>query len=164
MSERQMKWDRRYIALAREVGTWSKDPSTQVGAVLVRPNNSVASTGFNGFPSGHDDSPELYLNREYKYKHVVHAEDNALRFYCGVNTKGKFRLSSLRPGFTLYTSFPTCPNCMTLCGEVGVSRVVGPPLDPTGKTQEWQNEWKQRILKSSEIAARYGIQWDVVGE
>lgn len=151
MNERQMKWDRRYIGLAREVGTWSKDPSTQVGAVLVRPNNSVASTGFNGFPPGHDDSPELYLNREYKYKHVVHAEDNAINFFCGTCA-----------GFTLYTSFPTCPDCMELAGKAGIKRVVGPPLDPTGKTQEWHEEWKQRILKSSEIAARYGIQWDVV--
>jgi len=156
MSERQDRWDRRYVGLAQHVAGWSKDPSTKVGAVLVRPNNSVASTGFNGFPPGHDDSPELYLNREYKYKHVVHAEDNAINFFCGTCA-----------GFTLYTSFPTCPDCMELAGKAGIKRVVGPPLlggRGGGKSQAWINEWKQRILMSSEIAARYGIQWDVVGE
>lgn len=159
-SYKQQKWDRRYIALAREISSWSKDPSTKVGAVLVRPNNTIASTGFNGFPPGHDDSPELYADRQYKYKHVVHAEDNALRFYCGADLP----LCSLLPGFTLYTSFPSCPDCVVLCGEVGVGRLVGPTLDCTGKTQEWKDEWTTRILRSEEIAAGYGIRWEVIDE
>jgi hypothetical protein len=32
------KWDRRFLGLAAEVAGWSKDPSTQVGAVIVRPD------------------------------------------------------------------------------------------------------------------------------
>ena len=42
MTNRQDRWDRRYVGLAQHVAGWSKDPSTKVGAVLVRPNNSVA--------------------------------------------------------------------------------------------------------------------------
>jgi deoxycytidylate deaminase len=43
------KWDERYLALAKEVSTWSKDPSTQVGAVTVGSKKEVLSQGFNGF-------------------------------------------------------------------------------------------------------------------
>lgn len=29
------KWDRRFLRLAEEVSTWSKDPGTRVGAATV---------------------------------------------------------------------------------------------------------------------------------
>ena len=28
-------WGRKYTSLAKEISTWSKDPSTQVGAVVI---------------------------------------------------------------------------------------------------------------------------------
>jgi len=151
--ERQLKWDRRYIELARTVARWSKDPSTKVGAVLVRPNNSVASTGFNGFPPGHDDSPELYLDRDYKYKHVVHAEVNALNF-----------LGQTASGFTLYTSFPCCPDCVERAGKAGVARIVYPRLDVSGRDASWVAEWRERLEKAQEVAQRYGIEVEVLDE
>lgn len=152
MNERQRKWDQRYINLAREVGTWSKDPSTKVGAVLVRPNNSVASTGFNGFPPGYDDSPDLYLDRGYKYQHVIHAEENAIKFF-----------GQTAEGFTLYTSFPCCPDCVEKAGKAGVSRIVCPALNTEGRNLEWVDEWKQRIRRSLAVAAQYGIVMEVGG-
>lgn len=147
MSEHQDRWDRRYVGLAQHVAGWSKDPSTKVGAVLVRPNNSVASTGFNGFPPGHDDSPELYADRGYKYQHVVHAEINALNF-----------LGSPATGFTLYTSFPCCPNCMEAAGKAGVKRVAFPGIDYAGRDPGWVAEWNQRIDEALEVARRYNIE------
>lgn len=143
---RQRKWDRRYVGLAREVASWSKDPSTKVGAVLVRPNNSVASTGFNGFPPGADDSPELYADRGYKYQHIVHAEINALNF-----------LGSPATGFTVYTSFPCCPDCVEALGRAGVRRAVSPPLPVEGKPPEWVEFWRGLLRESREVAARYGL-------
>ena len=74
---RQEKWDRRYLDIAKSVSQWSKDPSTKVGAVLVR-DNRIVSVGYNGFPEGVDDSEERYNNRELKYDLVVHAEVNAI--------------------------------------------------------------------------------------
>ena len=50
------KWDERYLALAAEIATWSKDPSTQVGAVTVGSKKEVLSQGFNGFPRGINDT------------------------------------------------------------------------------------------------------------
>ena len=46
------KWDRRFLKIAREGATWSKDPSTQVGAVIVDQDQRVVSLGYNGPPRG----------------------------------------------------------------------------------------------------------------
>ena len=46
------KWDRRMLSLAQLVSSWSRDPSTQVGAAIVDAKNRVVSLGFNGFPRG----------------------------------------------------------------------------------------------------------------
>ena len=73
------KWKRRFIELAKHISTWSKDPSTQVGAVIVRPDKTIASVGFNGFPRGVDDRPEKLADRPLKYQMIVHAEINAIR-------------------------------------------------------------------------------------
>lgn len=147
---RQRKWDLRYMELAHVVATWSKDPSTKVGAVLVRPNNSVASVGFNGFPPGEDDSPALYLDRSYKYEHVVHAEINAIKFH-----------DQPCPGFTLYTSFPCCPDCVRAACEQGVTRIVIPPLS-RGRDQEWTRAWEARMREAAEVAWRYGVELEVI--
>lgn len=143
------KWDIRYLELAYQVGTWSKDPSTKVGAILVRPNNSIASTGFNGFPIGHDDSPELYLDRVYKHKHVIHAEENALRFF-----------EKRAENFSLYVSFPCCENCISLIISNGITRIVTPELPISGRSILWITEWSERIEKSKEKAKKNNIQWD----
>ncbi len=121
-----------------------------MGAVLVRPNNSVASTGFNGFPPGHDDSPELYADR---YQHVVHAEVNALNF-----------LGLPAVGFTLYTSFPCCPDCVERAGKAGVARIVYPRLDVSGRDASWVAEWRERLEKAQEVAQLYGIEVEVLDE
>ena len=44
------KWDRRMLGLVNLIATWSKDPSTRVGAVIVDAKNRVVSLGYNGFP------------------------------------------------------------------------------------------------------------------
>ena len=76
-----MKWDMRYMALAKEVSTWSKDPSTQVGTVAVGSKGQVLSQGYNGFPRGVDDDISRLEIRETKYKYVVHAEMNCTSIF-----------------------------------------------------------------------------------
>lgn len=56
------KWDSRFMDLARLVAGWSKDPSTQVGAVIVDPDKRIVSTGFNGFPRCVNDAPVFALS------------------------------------------------------------------------------------------------------
>ena len=37
----ELKWHGRFLDLAALISTWSKDPSTKVGAVIVRPDFST---------------------------------------------------------------------------------------------------------------------------
>ena len=146
-AERVRKWDLRYMELARLIATWSKDPSTRVGAVAVRLNNTIASTGFNGFAPGADDSPHLYADREYKYANVIHAEDNALRRCSDEDSTGG----------TLYSSFPCCPSCMAKIAQRGFLRVVMPPLPTEGRDHAWIRQWQSYVAESKWVAARAGI-------
>jgi dCMP deaminase len=108
------KWDKRFLDLAKLCGSWSKDPSTQVGAVIVDGNNRIVSIGFNGFPQGVEDSEERLVDRETKYDIIVHAEANALMF-----------ANKSVEGCTLYTwPFQPCSRCAGLIIQSGINRVV----------------------------------------
>jgi len=108
------KWDKRFLDLAKLCGSWSKDPSTQVGAVIVDDNNRIVSIGFNGFPQGVEDSEERLVDRETKYDIIVHAEANALMF-----------ANKSVEGCTLYTwPFEPCSRCAGLIIQSGIKRVV----------------------------------------
>tara|TARA_R110000737_G_scaffold47134_7_gene67099 strand:+ start:14615 stop:15058 length:444 start_codon:yes stop_codon:yes gene_type:complete len=113
MRERQERWDARFMELAKLVSTWSKDPSTKVGAVLVDPTRRIMSTGYNGFPRGVSDEWTRYADREQKYAMVVHAELNAL--LCA---------SSKVSGCTLYVTMAPCSECAKSIIQSGVDRVV----------------------------------------
>ena len=67
------KWDTRFLSLAEHISSWSKDPSTKVGAAIIGPYRDIISLGYNGFPRGVEDTPERLENRELKYKMIVHA-------------------------------------------------------------------------------------------
>jgi dCMP deaminase len=113
-------WHARYLALARHIAGWSKDPSTQVGAVIVSPDRRQITTGYNGFPQGIADDERLH-DRETKYGMVVHAELNAI-LNC-----------PRRPeGCALYVwPLPPCSACSAAIIQSGIVRVVHPPLsDP----------------------------------
>ena len=45
-------WKTYFIELTLQVATKSKDPSRQVGCIIVGPDKEIRSTGFNGFPRG----------------------------------------------------------------------------------------------------------------
>lgn len=72
------KWDRRFLELAKHVSTWSKDPSTKVGSVIVDDKRRVIGLGYNGFPRGVTDNEERLNDRPTKYSMVAHAEVNAI--------------------------------------------------------------------------------------
>lgn len=111
------KWTRRYLDIAKEVSTWSKDPSKQIGAVAVGDKGQILSQGYNGFPRGVKDTDERYNNREEKYKYVVHGEMNCIYNACnsGVSLNGA----------TLYvTGLPVCSECAKGIIQVGIKKVV----------------------------------------
>lgn len=126
------KWDRFFLGLARYVSTASKDPSTKTGAVIVRPDRTIASLGYNGFPRGCDDSPELYADRETKLSRVVHCEMNAI-------------LAAREPlhGCTLYTvPFMSCDRCAAHVIQAGIVRCVA-PFPSADKLERWAEAFKR---------------------
>ncbi|MDB3971852.1 dCMP deaminase family protein [Candidatus Thioglobus sp.] len=138
------KWDQRYLALAKEVSTWSKDPSTQVGAVTVGSKKEVLSQGFNGFPRGIRDSDERYNDRETKYKLVVHAEMNAIynATYSGTSLDGA----------TLYVyGLPICSECAKGIIQVGIKKVV------VEKSKELDN-WNESVQLSKKMFDEAGVE------
>ena len=112
------RWDVRFLEIARHIAQWSKDPSTKVGAVIVRPNNTIVSMGYNGFPRGFDDAPEDYADREMKLPRIIHAEMNAI-----------LNAGDTCIGTTLYT-WPlfSCERCAIHIIQAGIKRVVAPPF------------------------------------
>lgn len=111
------KWSQRYMDIAKSVATWSKDPSTQVGAVAVGDKGQILSQGFNGFPRGVKDTKDRYENREEKYKYIVHGEMNAIYNACHSG-------ASLN-GATLYvTGLPVCSECAKGIIQVGIKKVI----------------------------------------
>lgn len=71
-------WNVRFLKLAKEVSSWSKDQSSQVGAVIVTPDKNPVSFGYNGMPPGIDDSVSSRHERPEKYFWMEHAERNAI--------------------------------------------------------------------------------------
>lgn len=137
-------WDSRFIEMAREVSTWSKDPSRKIGAVAVGPKRNVLSTGYNGFPRGIVDTAERYADRPTKYKYVVHAEQNVVynASYNGVTLDGA----------TLYVyGLPVCSECAKGIIQVGIRRVVYCADNVPGN-------WQESTLLTQQMFAEIGLQ------
>jgi dCMP deaminase len=127
------KWHFRFLNLAREVATWSKDPSTQVGAVIVSPDKRIVSVGFNGFPRGMIDDPKILEDREEKYSRIIHAEVNAL-------IQAKEPLN----GTALYTwPFPPCERCVVQMLQAGIRDFIAPT-----PTEEIMIRWGTALDKT----------------
>lgn len=142
-NDESMKWDSRFLDLAAEVAKWSKDPSTQVGAVIVRPDRTIASVGYNGFPRGMLDDPSLLANREEKLSRTIHGEMNAI-----LNAGERVR------GCTLYTyPFLTCDRCAVHVIQAGIVRVVCPVA--TGERAE---RWAASFARTRDYYRMCGVQ------
>ena len=130
-----MMWHNRFLDLASVIAQWSKDPSTKVGAVITRPDRTIASVGYNGFPRGVDDAPEIYEDRPTKYMRVVHAEANAI-------------LSAREPlhGYTLYV-YPLhpCSNCSGLIIQAGIKRVYYKYGSDSTRRTAWAADHTQMV-------------------
>ena len=111
-----ISWDEYFMGVAKLAAHRSKDPSTQVGACIVSPENIIISTGYNGMPKGCSDD-EFPWNREgteTKYPYVVHAELNAI-----LNANGR----DLRDSRVYVALFP-CNECAKAIIQSGVKEVV----------------------------------------
>ena len=138
------KWGDRYLGLAREVSTWSKDPSTKVGAVIIGNDGEVLSQGFNGFPRGISDNPSRLKDRDKKYKLVVHAEMNAI-YNAGLNGV------SLKDSTLYVYGLPVCNECAKGIIQVGIKTVVA--KRPKDYNKDWDESIKdaEALFKEAEV-------------
>lgn len=138
-----MNWDTYFLKICEISASKSKDPSTKVGSVIVRPDNTIVSVGYNGFPRGVEDTPQRLNDRELKYSLVVHAEMNAI-------LSARESLS----GCSLYVwPFMPCDRCFVHVIQTGIRRVVYPRA-----TQDQLTRWGDAFNKVLLLAAEAKIQ------
>lgn len=146
-------WNQRYLELAKQVATWSKDPSRQIGAVAIGAKGQVLATGYNGFPRGIADTNERLNNREEKYKYVVHAEMNVIY-------NATFNGVSL-DGADLYVyGLPVCSDCAKGIIQVGIKRVF---IMMDGEIPDhWAESWKRTTEMFNEAGVE--IIWNTMAK
>jgi dCMP deaminase len=138
-SEKQRKFDLRYLEMAR---IWAKNSyctRRQVGALEIK-NNIIISDGDDGTPSGclnvcEDDNG---ITKPY----VLHAEANAITKLA--------RSSNNSEGATIYITASPCIECAKLIIQAGIKRVV------YGE--------KYRLTDGIELLERAGIEVVYLGE
>lgn len=110
------KWDKRFLEVATLTASWSKDRSTQVGAVIVGSKKEIRAMGYNGFPRGVNDDIDERHERPVKYEFTEHAERNAIynACYTGVSLDG----------CTIYITHLPCSDCARAIIQSGIKRVV----------------------------------------
>lgn len=108
-------WDDYFLQLCDIAATRSKDPATQVGAVITRGLDLIV-TGYNGFPPGVKETGERW-ERPAKYDRVIHAEQNAIARAAKMGQ----RLNAT----TLYTRLVPCADkCAPVIIAAGIAEVV----------------------------------------
>ena len=151
-----------YLNLAKHISTWSKDPSTQIGAVAVDPKGGqILAQGYNGFPRGVDDTERRLNDKNTKYKFVVHAEQNCIynATLNGVSLNGA----------DLYVhGLPVCSECAKGVIQVGIKRVF--ICHPEDIAPIWEDAYKLTkvmFMEAGVSATRYdfktGEMLDAIG-
>lgn len=148
------QWDTRFAGLVELISTWSKDPSTKVGAAIIMPDKSIASMGYNGFPPHIEDDPAWLADREMKLRFMIHAEANAFRFCKHDNLEGS----------TIYV-YPLMPciRCAEIIVENKIKRVVT-ATTPGNLDYMWRPDVRERYNFNTveKLFADNGIHHDVI--
>lgn len=140
-------WDETYQQIARVVSKRSKDPRTQVGAVIVSYTNRVLSLGYNGTPV-HMDDETFPWDTDEKYDYVVHAERNAI-----LNYRGSF---DDFVGSTIYITHFPCPECAKEIAQTRLGRVV---YEHEGRLSDKDKEITRKILGKYVVLTKKNTVW-----
>lgn len=148
-AKRQLKWDRRFMQIAYLTASWSKDPNTKVGCVVIDSDFNQLSGGFNGLPRGIADSPDRLANRDIKLLYIVHAEANAVA--------AAARNGHSLKGATCYVTRRPCCQCASLLIQAGVAVVVVP-----NRTDE--KRWLENVEAAERVLVEAGVTYRRVPE
>jgi dCMP deaminase len=132
------KWDEYFLGMAEYCSIRSKDPNTQVGAVIVGPEHEVRSTGYNGLPAGVDDTILERYERPEKYFWIEHAERNAI-----------YNAAKVLKDCTLYCQWIPCIDCARACVQAGIKRIVVDKREGT----KWESnpQWVEGMKRSRQL-------------
>lgn len=111
--EKQLRYDKAYLRIAKEWGKLSHCQRKQVGALIVK-DRMIISDGYNGTPTGFENYCEDDLG--YTKWYVLHAEANAILKVASSTQSCK--------GATLYITLSPCKECSKLIHQAGIIRVV----------------------------------------
>ena len=137
-TERLRTWA---VGMAQHVATLSKDPSTQVGAVIFDDKRRFVSAGYNGFPRGVEDKAGRLENREVKYRLTQHAERNAIAFSTGDVEGG-----------TIVVTHPPCAQCAGAIIQAGIKHVCYPkPSEAMLKRWGEDFDWARIMFKEAGV-------------
>lgn len=110
---KQLRYDKAYLRMAQTWSELSHCQRKQVGAIIVK-DGMIISDGYNGTPSGFDNTCENETGDTHWY--VLHAEANAIL---------KVAKSTHNcHGATLYLTLSPCKDCSKLVIQAGISKVV----------------------------------------
>lgn len=113
VDEKQLKYDKAYLRMAKEWGKLSYCKRKQVGAIIVK-DRMIISDGYNGTPTGFENICEDDEN--YTKWYVLHAEANAILKVAASTQSCK--------GATLYITMSPCRECSKLIHQAGIVRLV----------------------------------------
>jgi dCMP deaminase len=130
MARFSAQWCDRFLRLAEEAASWSKDPKGGVGAVVVDDRKRVVGLGFNGFPDRIPDNAALLEDQAAKLPRMIHAEMNAV-------------LNAVAPvhGATLFTTLAPCAECAKLLIQAGIVAVYRRP-HPEDRHRGWAESFR----------------------
>ena len=140
------RWNINYMELAKTVSSWSKDPSTKIGAVAVGKRGQILAQGYNGFPRGIADTDDRLNNREEKYKFTVHGEMNCI-YNAALN-------GTSLDGADMYVyGLPVCSECAKGIIQIGIRRVFA--CYPVTISEKWHESNKLTSQMFNEADVEY---------
>lgn len=153
MTEDQMKY---YLNRCLEVSKQSRDPSTQVGSVIVH-ENLLTTEGHNRFPKGIANLGSRWMDRDEKLKLVVHAEIEAIMLS---SRKGRYT-----EGATLFVAArdtqsgivwggSPCIRCTVELIQAGIETVVG-----FEKNDDIPARWRPNLIEAEALLEEAGIRY-----
>ena len=139
-------WDEYFISLLDPIAKRSKDPHTQVGAIIVGPDNSIRSTGYNSFPRGIKDDVAERLERPEKYLWMEHADRNAI--YAAA------KIGVPLEGCRMYLTIPPCMDCARAIIQAGITKII---VDIKKYRSRPSVRYEQDVYKVSTILEEAGV-------
>lgn len=139
--------DRFHLAMAY-FSAWvsSEDPATKTGAIIVKPDFSeIVGFGVNHFPYWLNPTEEQKRDRDYKLKHIIHAEPAAVHdaAFNGRCTKGTY----------MYMPWVPCTECAKVIIDSGIEKLVGHKQMIMKTPERWREstEYALELLRKCKV-------------